>query len=80
MTTRRRFLANLSLGAAALLLRFRPESGREVVAIGEYEYCYIITRAYTPKYPGFCLPILNRDLFQKPNYNGPLQWINLNDK
>lgn len=53
MNSRRRFLANLGIGTAALMLRFRPETPmdikRVVVATGEWgEHRWVLMSAFRP--------------------------------
>ncbi len=73
---RRRFLANLGLASAALLLRFRPESVRDVREVYSDEfgkYSYTVTRAWTPRHPQFGVPVLQLGL-PAQNYFGHIEW------
>lgn len=63
MNSRRRFLANLGIGAAALMLRFRPETPMGikplVVASGEWrEYRWVLMKAFHPAYRHYYAPIV----------------------
>lgn len=59
---RRRFLSSLGIGAAALMLRFRPEVAQEikavVVASGEWgEHRWVLMSAFRPSFRQHYEPI-----------------------